>query len=119
LHHLMDTLDLEDAGVRFPSLYRMAGNAATRMLLMSNSISVLMPAYRNMLLEKYGAENIHFRTHGILSRSHEYPEFSRRGNPLHRFLVFGKWGACKWLELMIAAFQRLSDKYSNVKLVIA
>jgi len=44
LHHLMDTVDLEDLGVRFPRLYRAAGALATRMLLMSNSVSVLMPA---------------------------------------------------------------------------
>ena len=31
--------------IRFPMLYRAAGYMATRMLLMANSISVLLPAY--------------------------------------------------------------------------
>jgi len=30
LHHLMDFIDLEGAGVRFPRLYRMAGTIATK-----------------------------------------------------------------------------------------
>src|SRR5258707_15382801 len=53
LHHLMDNVNLADAGVRFPQLYRRAGSVATRMLLMSSSISVLLPAYRRTLIEKY------------------------------------------------------------------
>src|SRR5690348_8429073 len=36
LHHLMDNINLTDAGVRFPHLYRLAGSVATRMLLMAN-----------------------------------------------------------------------------------
>ncbi|HEY1732245.1 MAG TPA: group 1 glycosyl transferase, partial [Terriglobales bacterium] len=43
LHHLMDNINLADSGIRFPRLYRAAGSIATRMLLMSNSISVLLP----------------------------------------------------------------------------
>ncbi|HZU43903.1 MAG TPA: group 1 glycosyl transferase, partial [Terriglobales bacterium] len=52
LHQLMETVNLEDAGIRFPLLYKVAGSVATRMVLMSNSISVLMPAYRRTLREK-------------------------------------------------------------------
>ena len=66
LHHLMDNINLADSGVRFPRLYRAAGSAATRMLLMANSISVLLPAYRRTLIDKYRGENVHFRAHGIL-----------------------------------------------------
>src|SRR5688572_7397785 len=49
LHHLMDNIDLKHAGVRFPRVYRMAGSVATRVLLMANSVSVLLPAYRRTL----------------------------------------------------------------------
>src|SRR5581483_2186984 len=51
LHQLMETVNLDDAGVRFPLLYKIAGSVATRIVLMSNSISVLMPAYRRTLRE--------------------------------------------------------------------
>src|SRR5262249_12372881 len=32
LHHLMDTVDLNDAGIRYQRAYRLAGSVATRML---------------------------------------------------------------------------------------
>src|SRR5216684_6629373 len=67
LHQLMDTVDLRDAGVRFPTLYKVAGVLITRVLLMSDSVSVLLPEYRRILLEKYRTEHVHFRPHGILS----------------------------------------------------
>lgn len=119
LHHLMDNIDLADSGVRFPALYRTAGSIATRMLLMANSISVLLPVYRRTLIEKYRGDNVHFRAHGILGGRPEPPDFSRRGNPDHHILAFGKWGTYKRLELLIEAFERLSAEMSNVRLIIA
>ena len=119
LHHLMDNIDLKDAGVRFPHLYRAAGYTATRMLLMANSISVLLPAYRRTLIDKYRGENVHFRAHGILSARPEPPDFSQRGKPEHRILAFGKWGTYKRLDLLIQAFHELADRMPNVKLIVA
>src|ERR1035437_4847235 len=54
LHHLMDNINLKDAGVRFPRMYRVAGNVATHVLLMANSVSVLLHEYRRTLIERYG-----------------------------------------------------------------
>ena len=118
LHHLMDNIDLTDAGVRSPRLYRLAGKIATRMLLAANSVSVLLPAYRRTLIEKYRGENVHFRSHGILSARPEYPNFDLRGNP-HKILAFGKWGTYKRLELLIEAFKKLAKRVPDCKLVIA
>jgi hypothetical protein len=114
----MDTVDLKDAGVRHTRTYRMAGAIATRLLLLANSVSVLMPGYRNILHEKYGRSNVHLRSHGILSREPEFPDFSKRGNPQHRILAFGKWGTYKRLELMIEAFTHVSEALPNVRLVV-
>src|SRR5580700_1458343 len=119
LHHLMDTVDLKDAGVKHPRTYRLAGSVATRILLLSNSVSVLMPGYRKILHDRYGRDNVHVRSHGVLTRRPEYPDFSRRGNPEHRILAFGKWGTYKRLELMIESFRRVTDALPNAKLVIA
>jgi glycosyltransferase involved in cell wall biosynthesis len=118
LHHLMDTVDLKDAGVRHARLYRVAGSVATRMLLLSNSVSVLMPGYRKILHEKYGRDNVHLRSHGVLTQRPEYPDFSRRGNPEHRILAFGKWGTYKRLELMIEAFRIVAGVLPNARLVV-
>ena len=119
LHHLVDEVNFRDAGARFPRLYRAAGEAATRMLLLSNSVSVLMPGYRRTLLEKYKGRNIHVRRHGILFARPEYPDFSRRGNPIHRILAFGKWGTYKPLEMLIGAFRQIASEFPDAQLVIA
>jgi glycosyltransferase involved in cell wall biosynthesis len=118
LHHLMDTVDLKDAGVRFPRTYRLAGTVATKILLRSNSVSVLMPGYRKILNEKYGRDNIHLRSHGILAARPEYPDFSRRGNPEHRIFAFGKWGTYKRLELLIEAFQQVVQVQPDARLIV-
>jgi glycosyltransferase involved in cell wall biosynthesis len=119
LHHLMDTVELKDVGVRHETLYRVAGTVATRMILLSNSVSVLMPGYRKILNDKYGRDNVHLRAHGLLARRPEFPDFSRRGNSTHRILAFGKWGTYKRLELMIDAFKLISDRMPDTKLVVA
>ena len=119
LHHLMDNINLADSGVRFPRLYRFAGSTATRMLLMANSISVLLPVYRRTLIDKYRGENVHFRAHGILGGRPEPPDFDLRGNPEHCVLAFGKWGTYKRLELLIEAFERLVEEMPNIRLIVA
>jgi len=119
LHHLMDTVDLKDVGIRHEWLYRFAGTLATRMLLLSHSVSVLMPGYRKILNDKYGGDNVHLRSHGILARRPQIPDFSRRGRPVHRILAFGKWGTYKRLELMVEAYNLVAAKLPDTRLVIA
>lgn len=119
LHQLMDTVDMADAGVRFPWLYRAAGRIATRLLLKSNSVSVLIPTYRRTLLEKYGGQNVHVRPHGVFSQRPEYPDFSRRGTPDHRILAFGKWGTYKRIEPLVEALPMVTRRIPNARLIIA
>jgi glycosyltransferase involved in cell wall biosynthesis len=118
LHQLVETVDLKDAGIKSRKLYMFAGWVATHMLLSANSLSVLLPAYRKVLREKYRRGSVFVRPHGILSGRPEYPDLSRRGNPVHRILAFGKWGTYKRLELLIAAFHKIAAQMPNVELVI-
>ena len=119
LHQIMDTMDLGDARVPYPRLYRFGGWIATRLLLMANSISVLIPAYRRTLIDKYRGNNIHCRPHGTSSGRPEIPDLTMRGNPVRRILAFGKWGTYKRLEPMIEAFQVVSAKLKDVQLIVA
>ncbi len=119
LHHLMENIDLHDAGVRHPMLYRVAGAVATRMLLVSNSTTVLLPAYRRTLLEKYHGKNVHLRAHGIFSAEPQFPDFSLRNNPERRILAFGKWGTYKKVELLVEAYEEIARRVPKCKLVIA
>ena len=110
LHQLFETVDLEDAAVTSPRLYRAGGWLATHLLLSANSLSVLMPAYRRTLDEKYRRGRVSVRSHGIFAGMPDPPDFTRRGNPTHRILAFGKWGTYKRLELLIEAFNRVADE---------
>ncbi|MGE5206013.1 MAG: glycosyltransferase, partial [Chlamydiota bacterium] len=49
----------------------------------------------------------------------EYPDFSRRGNPMHRILAFGKWGTYKRLEQILEVFALVAARVPNAQLVIA
>jgi len=118
LHQLFETVDLEDAAVSSPRLYRAGGWLATHLLLSANSLSVLMPAYRRTLDEKYRRGRVSVKSHGIFAGRPDPPDFTRRGNPIHRILAFGKWGTYKRLELLIEAFNRVATKIPNVELVI-
>jgi glycosyltransferase involved in cell wall biosynthesis len=118
LHQLFETVNLDDAAVSSPRLYRVGGWLATHLVLSANSISVLLPTYRQILDEKYGRGRVTARSHGIFTGVPEVPDFTRRGNPVHRILAFGKWGTYKRLELLIEAFQQLAEKMQNVKLII-
>lgn len=119
LHQLMETVNLKDAGVRIPFLYRAGGFLATHIVLFANSVSVMLPAYRSVLVEKYGRGAIYVRRHGIFSARPEYPDFAQRGNPEHRILAFGKWGTYKRLEPLIEAFDRVVKEVPQALLVIA
>jgi glycosyltransferase involved in cell wall biosynthesis len=119
LHQLMETVDLKDAGIRFPLLYKIGGFVATQILLFSDSVSVTMPAYRNVLVEKYGRGSIYVRRHGSFASRPEYPDFSQRGNPEHRILAFGKWGTYKRLEPILEAFDMVIKEVPEARLIIA
>lgn len=119
LHQLFETVDLDDAAVNSPRLYRAGGWLATHLLLSANSLSVLLPTYRRTLDEKYRRGRVSVRSHGIFAAKPDPPDFTRRGNPTHRILAFGKWGTYKRLELLIEAFDRVAKTVPNAKLVIA
>src|SRR5256885_8001977 len=118
LHHVMEALDLSQ-GTRFPRLYRFCGAVATKLILFSGSVTVLLPSYRKVLLENYGGQYVHLRKHGIFSATPKFPDISKRGNPEHRILTFGKWGTYKRPEILIEAFAQIADRFPNAKIVIA
>jgi glycosyltransferase involved in cell wall biosynthesis len=118
LHHVIESLDLSK-GTRFPRLYQFCGAIATKLILFSGSVTVLLPSYRKVLLDNYGGEYVHLRKHGIFSSAPQFPDISTRGNPEHRILAFGKWGTYKRPEILIEAFAQIADRFPNAKLVIA
>jgi glycosyltransferase involved in cell wall biosynthesis len=118
LHHLIEILDLNQPGIRFPWIYQLGGKIATKVLLRANSVTVLLPDYRKQLVRKYRGQNVHLRAHGILTARPMPPDFSLRGNP-HRILAFGKWGTYKKVEILLEAFEEVAKAIPGARLVIA
>jgi glycosyltransferase involved in cell wall biosynthesis len=119
LHQVIEHVDFAAAGVRREKLYRMGTHVTTRALLRAHSISVLLPAYRNTLVNKYGAQNVRLGKHGTFARTPTPPDFSRRGNPELRILAIGHWGTYKRLETLMEAFPAVLKKIPNCRLIVA
>src|SRR3954469_893801 len=120
LHHLMEHVDFSHAGIGGlkEKIFRLGSTITTRILLMANSVSVLLPGYRKTLIEKYRGEYVHFRNHGIFSKP-EYPAFEKRNDPEQRILAIGHWGTYKRLELLLESFPRIVERCPNARIVIA
>ena len=119
LHHIIEHVDCNAAGVRQGRALRMGSYVATRALLKAHSVSVLLSGYRRTLMTKYAAKNVLLGTHGTFAPSPSPPDFSKRGNPEHRILAIGHWGTYKRLETLMEAFPAVLKKIPNAKLIVA
>ena len=119
LHHIIEIVDFAAAGVRWEKLFRMGTDVTTRALLRANSVSVLLPNYRKILINKYSVQNVLLGRHGTFASAPEPPDFSRRGNPEHRILAIGHWGTYKRLETLMEAFPMVLKEIPNARLIVA
>ena len=119
LHHIIEHVDFAAAGVQRGRLLSMGTNAATKALLRANSVSVLLPSYRETLTAKYAANNVLLGTHGTFADTPTPPDFTQRGNPDLRILAIGHWGTYKRLETLMEAFPAVLKKIPNARLIVA
>lgn len=117
LHAFFENVDLADADVRFPWLYRLGGWLATRILLMTDGVHVLLPSYRTRLIQKYQVDPamIHVHSHGVFSS-----EIRQAGiSSALRVLAFGSWGTYKKLGHLLNAFAIVREQVPQAELIIA
>jgi glycosyltransferase involved in cell wall biosynthesis len=119
LHHILEHVDFAGAGVKQESIFRMGSYLATKALLRANSVTVLLPGYRQTLTQKYRAQNVLLGTHGTFALRPTPPDFSLRGNPDHRLLAIGHWGTYKRLETLMEAFPTVLRRVPSARLIIA
>jgi glycosyltransferase involved in cell wall biosynthesis len=130
LHTVFERINLEDAGIRFPGLYRTAGRIATRLLLLSGDISVLLPSFRSELISNYGVspDRIHARPHGTFNGAHAreltQPSSSSvavaQPNSSERvILAFGYWGTYKKVDLLLDSIDEIRSQVPNAVVVVA
>lgn len=119
LHHIIEHVDFDAAGVKQGWMLRIGSHVATRALLQAHSVSVLLSAYRRTLMTKYSAQNVLLGTHGTFAPTPTPPDFSKRGNPELRILAIGHWGTYKRLETLMEAFPAVLKKIPNARLIVA
>ncbi|MDX6461342.1 MAG: hypothetical protein QOE55_5039 [Acidobacteriaceae bacterium] len=119
LHHVIESVDFAAAGVRWEKLFRIGTDVTTRALLKANSVSVLLPGYRKILVTKYAVQNVLLGRHGTFASTPCPPDFAKRGNPELRILAIGHWGTYKRLETLMEAFPAVLKAIPNAKLIVA
>ena len=134
LHTVFERISLEDAGVRMPGLYKTAGRFATRLLLLANDVSVLLPSYRAELVKAYGsaASRVQARPHGTFKGPQEFIVPPQQQTQLQNtepqnkdqnkekiILAFGYWGTYKRLDLLLESMDEIRSKVPNAVLVVA
>jgi glycosyltransferase involved in cell wall biosynthesis len=125
LHTVFERINLEDAGVRFPVLYRTAGRVATRLLLLSGDISVLLPSFQKEILSNYGvsADRVQARPHGtfgeVKAARMAEPELPRPDSAERIILAFGYWGTYKKVDLLLDSIDAIRRAVPKAVLVIA
>jgi glycosyltransferase involved in cell wall biosynthesis len=125
LHTVFERINLKDAGVSLPGLYRIAGQIATRLLLLADDVSVLLPSFQAELVSKYDVspERVHARPHGTFDStqtSEVSPPRHSEPDPAERIiLAFGYWGTYKRVELLLESMDEIVSKVPNAVLVVA
>jgi glycosyltransferase involved in cell wall biosynthesis len=122
LHTVFERISLQDAGLRFQSVYRQAGKLATRFTLAANDVSVLLPSFRDDLQKNYGvaAKNVQARPHGTFHDADETaPQQITTLATEPVVLAFGYWGTYKRLELVLEAMERVRQQVPGAMLVVA
>ncbi len=131
LHTVFERINLKDAGIRFPGLYRIAGRVATRLLLLSGDISVLLPSFQSEIINNYGvsADRVQARPHGMFGKvkgAHVpgsgvsgVSGVSHSGFTERIILAFGYWGTYKRVDLPLESIERIRRMVPDAVLVIA
>jgi glycosyltransferase involved in cell wall biosynthesis len=120
LHTIFERIDLKDAGVSWPGLYRAAGRVATHLLLLADDVSVLLPSFQTDLAQNYGkrASRVKFRPHGTFEGA-ERVRILQRETAEKVILVFGYWGTYKRLELLLEWMDEVVREVPDAVLAVA
>lgn len=121
LHNLVDTVDLDTAGITsnrlLASIYRTIGRTLTRVLLRADVVAVTIPAYAELLEERYGATNVVLTPHGTFPAP-DVADLDPDAAPT--VMAFGKFGTYKRVEPLVEAVRIVRERgHRSLQLVIA
>ena len=121
LHNIVDTVDLDAAGFgsgrAVTAVLTAIGRGLTRALLLADRVVTTMPAYVDVLRERYGATNVYLTPHGTFEAPAD-PIEEQLAGPF-RILAFGKFGTYKRVDDLVAAHRLLLERGYDTECVIA
>jgi glycosyltransferase involved in cell wall biosynthesis len=119
LHAFSENVDFEHAAVSSPALYRFGARLATRLLLRSDGVHLMLPSYREQMLKTFGSrrQNIFVHPHGIFGYGPE-DETPAQRTP-GAVLAFGSWGTYKRLECLMEALPTIRRSLPAAQLWVA
>lgn len=122
LHNITETVDYESAGItKNPILkwiYDLSGTILTKILLLSNLVTLTIPKYVEIIEKKYKANNVALIPHGSFELP-PLPDFSAKEGPIS-IMTFGKFGTYKKVEKMIDAIEIVRERTNKeINIVIA
>jgi glycosyltransferase involved in cell wall biosynthesis len=118
LHAFSENVNFDDAGVRFPALYRFGARLATRLLLLTDGVHVLLPSYKEKIVRTFGAvgAKVFVHPHGTFDYQPSNAVVERRPDVI---LAFGSWGTYKRVEDLVEAFRIVRGRLPSAELWIA
>ena len=122
LHAFSENVDFQHAGVPFPRIYRWGSRLATRLLLLSNGVHVMLPSYREQIAKIFGSlvQRVFVHPHGIFGyRPNQNQNQAKAETAPRAILAFGSWGTYKRLEGLIEAFSLVAKYVPDAELWIA
>lgn len=123
LHNIIETVDLEKAGISqnkiLNKVFNFIGGILTRIILQANVVALTIPKYVDIIKEKYNVDNVVHMPHGTFEIP-EMPKFEKSIKGIKQVMTFGKFGTYKKVEKMIEAVLRVrTEMNERIEIVIA
>jgi glycosyltransferase involved in cell wall biosynthesis len=123
LHNIIETVDLEKAGISNNALlnkaYNFVGSMLTRIILQANVVALTIPKYVDIIKEKYKVDNVIHMPHGTFEIP-EIPTYKKEIVERKQVMAFGKFGTYKKVEKMIEAVHIVRQRMNeDIGIVIA
>ena len=121
IHNFGEKVNLSICGLKPSLLNRIGIKIATKLVAMSDFVTVTVPSYINYLRKNYRCRSVTYIPHGTYINDLDPPSFNPNphSNPGNIILMFGHMAPYKGLSVMLEAFQELLRERNDIELVIA
>ncbi len=114
LHSIAEAVDITEVGYENSTINRLGCRLATKLLLLSDVVTLPHRHFVEILREKYGAKNVVHVPHGVFHEPLASCRFEGK-----TLLLFGKMGPYKDPSLALEAFKGVLRNDGEAELVIA